>query len=146
MSDRNTELFLFDVYIAILKIEEVANRFERAEDLKHDFMAWDTIIREFEIIGEATNRLIKNGLLDEKSRVVVDFRNLLIHHYFGIDAEEVFDVIKNDLLDYKNIIIQKIENIENTLKREILEEVYEENRHLPFVVNKLNELIRENKE
>ena len=101
----------------------------------------DTVIREFEIIGEATNRLIKSNVLDENSRVVVDFRNLLIHHYFGIDAEEVFDVVKNDLLEYKNIIIEKIEHINNMLKTEILEEVYEENKYLSFIINQLNQLI-----
>lgn len=42
MSKRVYELFLFDVYIAILKIEKVSNSFEEAENLKHDFMAWDS--------------------------------------------------------------------------------------------------------
>ncbi len=141
MFNRVVELFLFDILVAILKIEEVSNRFDNAQNLRHDFMAWDTVIREFEIIGEATNRLIKSNVLDENSRVVVDFRNLLIHHYFGIDAEEVFDVVKNDLLEYKNIIIEKIEHINNMLKTEILEEVYEENKYLSFIINQLNQLI-----
>lgn len=103
MSKRVYELFLFDVYIAILKIEYVAKKFENAEALKYDFISWDSIIREFEIIGEATNILIKNSLLSKEHQVVVDLRNLLIHHYFGIDEDEIWDVIQNDLVDFKKL-------------------------------------------
>ena len=81
MSKRVYELFLFDIYIAILKIEYVSNKFQNAESLKYDFISWDSVIREFEIIGEATNTLIKNNFLDKENQVVVDLRNLLIHHY-----------------------------------------------------------------
>ncbi len=70
MSKRVYELFLFDVYIAILKIEKVSSSFDEAESLKHDFMAWDSIIKEFEIIGEASNILIKNNFLSKDSQVV----------------------------------------------------------------------------
>ncbi len=139
MSKRVFELFLFDIFIAILKIEEVAKKFNNAEALKHSFMAWDSVIREFEIIGEAANHLIKNGILDEENRVVVDFRNLLIHHYFGIDADEIWNVIQNDLFDFKEIILYKIEKIEHDLKTELLFEVELENKHLSFITKKLKE-------
>jgi uncharacterized protein with HEPN domain len=140
MFNRISELFLFDIYVAILIIEEVVNRFDDAGQLRYDFMAWDTVIREFEIIGEATNRLIKSEILDERSRVVVDFRNLLIHHYFGINSEEIFDVAKYDLVAFKNIILQKIQQVDPIIKQEIIEEVCEENKHLQFVIGQLAKL------
>ena len=40
MFNRVVELFLFDILVAILKIEEVSNRFDNAQNLRHDFMAW----------------------------------------------------------------------------------------------------------
>jgi uncharacterized protein with HEPN domain len=140
MFNRISELFLFDIYVAILIIEEVVSRFDDAAQLRYDFMAWDTVIREFEIIGEATNRLIKSEILDERSRVVVDFRNLLIHHYFGINSEEIFDVAKYDLVAFKNIILQKIQQVDPIIKQEIIEEVCEENKHLQFVIGQLAKL------
>jgi len=100
-------------------------------------MAWDSIIREFEIMGEATNILIKNKILDSDSQVIVDFRNLLIHHYFGIDSEEVWDVIHNDLKDFRSIIEIKIKNIEKSLKQELTQSLLEENKHLAFVIQAL---------
>jgi hypothetical protein len=49
MSKRIYELFLFDIFVAILKIEYVFNRFDDAEKLKYNFISWDSVIREFEI-------------------------------------------------------------------------------------------------
>ena len=59
MSKRNKHLFVFDIFIAILKIEKVSSMYKSADKLKHEFMAWDSVIREFEIIGEASKHLIE---------------------------------------------------------------------------------------
>jgi len=66
MSKREVELFIFDIYIAIVKIEYVSNEFTNIQDLLHDFKSWDIVIREFEIIGEASKYLIRNNLLEYK--------------------------------------------------------------------------------
>ena len=60
--DRETELFIFDIYIASLKIKKVASNFNNVQDLLHNFTSWDSIIREFEIIGEASKYLLKDDL------------------------------------------------------------------------------------
>lgn len=143
MSNRINELFLFDILVAIVKIEQVSSDFEYAEQLKHHFMAWDSVIREFEIIGEAANILIKNKMLTQENQIVVDFRNILIHHYFGIDAEEVWDVIHNDLKSFKFVILDAIKKIEATLKEELLGDIIDENNHLNFIVQVLNQLKEE---
>lgn len=141
MSKRVFELFLFDIYIAILKIEFISSKFDNSEMLKYDFISWDSVIREFEIIGEATNVLIKNDKLEKENQIVVDFRNLLIHHYFGIDSEEVWDVIHNDLKVYKKLIISKIHAIEEDLKSELINDISSENKHIEFIVKALKQTI-----
>ena len=140
MFNRTYELFLFDVYIAIVKIEKTVDKFDNAQTLLHDYNAWDSVIREFEIIGEATNYLIKNNILDETSRVVVDFRNLLIHNYFGIDAEEVYDVVKSDLPNFKSLITDKLSQIDNDLKNDLIEAYIQSNSYLEFVKLSLEKL------
>ena len=140
MSKRVYELFIFDVYIAILKIEKVSSSFDDAESLKHDFMAWDSVIREFEIIGEASNILIKNNFLSKDNQVVVDFRNLLIHHYFGIDCDEVWDVVKTDLCQFKIVIEDTISLVDKSLKEELIDAMISENSHLSFVVDALKSI------
>jgi uncharacterized protein with HEPN domain len=140
MSKRFWEFFLFDILVAILKIKEVAKNFRNAEELKRDFVAWDSVIREFEIIGEATGKLMKAGILPRECQEIVDFRNLLIHHYFGIDAEEVWNVIQNDLDNFARTITDRISALTDTLRQEIIQDLIEENRHLHFVVEFLKNL------
>lgn len=38
--DRNIELFILDIYIASLKIKEVANEFDNVQELLYDFRSW----------------------------------------------------------------------------------------------------------
>jgi len=83
--DKEVELFIFDIYIAILKIKKVASKFDNGEDLLHSFTDWDSVIREFEIIGEASKYLLRDDLLESYYRRMVDFRNHITHEYFGID-------------------------------------------------------------
>ncbi len=66
-------------------------------------------IREFEIIGEATKHLpdeITRILTEIEWRDLNDFRNLLIHEYFGIDFEIICNVIQQDLPALKRVIDQ----------------------------------------
>jgi uncharacterized protein with HEPN domain len=139
MSKRVVELFLFDIYIAILKIEEVSKEFSNGSDLKYDFRSWDTIIREFEIIGEAMNNLIKANYFSDEYKMVVNFRNILIHKYFGIDEDIVLNTAKN-LKPLKTAIINKIDLIEQNLKYELVDELQQENQHLSFIQKPLKGL------
>lgn len=140
MSKRTLELFLFDIFIAILKIEHVANQFEDDEALKYNFICWDSVIREFEIIGEATNVLIKNQMIDEIYRVIVDFRNKIIHHYFGIDSQAVWNIIKFDLEDFQLHVRMKIKTIEPNLHKELMDSFLEEYSRHDFIIERLTEL------
>lgn len=60
----------------------------------------DAVVRNFEIIGEAANRLsddfrILNPQIEwDRMR---GFRNRIVHDYFGIDYEIVWDIIEIDL-------------------------------------------------
>jgi uncharacterized protein with HEPN domain len=141
MSKREVELFIFDIYVAILKIEYVAKDFSNIQDLLHDFKSWDTIIREFEIIGEATKYLINQELLNKNFQIVVDFRNLIIHEYFGIDPNEVDNIIKNDLGNFKRMVLSLINNINTDLKNELIGATIEDNKYLSFIVQALQKLI-----
>jgi len=140
MSKRPLELFLFDIYIAILKIKHTATRFDNAQRLLYDFNAWDSVIREFEIIGEATNKLIKERLLTNDFQVVVDFRNQLIHHYFGIDAEQVWNIIVDDLPEFESQILYHIRRIPQALKADLIKDFTTHYHYLPFIREALESL------
>lgn len=143
MSKRDIELFLLDILVAILKIKHYTKDFRDARSLKYDFKSWDAVIREFEIIGEATNNLIKYDYFSNDKREIVDFRNILIHEYFGIDETEVWGIIKSFLDSYQSAIEEEIHNIEEPHKKKLITAILDENRHIDFIVQKLSELTNE---
>ncbi len=137
MSKRQIELFVFDIFIAILKIEQTSAKFNNPQDLVYSYTDWDSVIREFEIIGEASKYLLKENILQKEHRAVVDFRNVIIHEYFGIDSDEVWEIIHNNLKSFYQIIILIIKEIEPDLKDELIDAFIEDNSYLDFAVEKL---------
>ncbi len=138
--DRDIELFIFDIYIAILKIKKVVDEFDNVQDLLHDFRSWDSTIREFEIIGEASKYLLKNNLLDNQYRRIVDFRNQITHEYFGIDQNIVWEIIHQKLDGIESVILDLIRDIEPSLKQELIDAFIEDNKYLDFIVKSLRKL------
>lgn len=72
------------------------------EELKKDRMRIDAIVRNFEIIGEASSNIpqeIKDKYPFIEWRRISDFRNVLAHEYFGINYKIMWDIIKNKLPD-----------------------------------------------
>ena len=72
------------------------------EELKKDRMRIDAIVRNLEIIGEASSKIpqeIKDKYPFVEWRKISDFRNVLIHEYFGINYKIMWDIIKNKLPD-----------------------------------------------
>ena len=64
-------------------------------------------IRQLEIIGEAANYIsdeAKNMFNDIEWREIVGLRNLLIHEYFGVDIQVIWEIIQNDLPPFKKRI------------------------------------------
>ncbi len=140
MSKRITELFLFDIYVSIEKILHHSSGFSSGEDLQYSYVDWDVVVREFEIIGEATNNLIKSGFFTDAKREVVNFRNILIHKYFGISSEEVWDIIVNYLPYFADEIKNMILNIEQSKLEELLAEIINENDHIEYIKSSLKNL------
>lgn len=140
MSKRDRELFLFDILIAILKIKDYTKEFDNGLDLKHNCKSWDAVIREFEVIGEATNNLIKLNHFNHEEREIVDFRNILIHEYFGIDENEVWNIIDDFLDPYKIEIQNHIAGIDPSLRKNYVEQLIEEYRYADFIASELEKL------
>ena len=97
---------------SIEKIELYSQDFDDADAFYHDQKSFDASMMQFVVIGEAISRL------DEKFKIshseipwqkIKDFRNIIAHDYFGIDADEIWDIINNKLLPLKNDIYGLIE-------------------------------------
>ena len=76
-------------------------------------MAVDAVIRNLEVIGEATKNVseeIKEKYPEVEWKEAAGFRNVLIHDYFGIDLEAVWDTIKKNLLPFKEHILKVLKS------------------------------------
>ena len=59
-----------------------------------------SFIRSLEVIGEATKNLskdLKDNHPEIEWRKIARMRDKLIHYYFGVDLEVIWDVVKNKL-------------------------------------------------
>ncbi|MBE0496987.1 MAG: DUF86 domain-containing protein [Campylobacterales bacterium] len=101
--ERDFELFIVDTLVSIYKVKCYTTGFKSGHDLQHSSLHWDATMRAFEIIGESLNYLLGNENFENLSpsyfRKIVNFRNVIAHGYFGIDAEEVWDIITQKLED-----------------------------------------------
>ena len=108
MFDRDILLFIDDILESIAAIEDFVN------DIEYDFFVSDrktysATIREFIIIGEAISKIpetIKMQKPDVAWRLIKDFRNFIVHEYFGIDPEIVWDAVKKELPELKQAMVE----------------------------------------
>ncbi len=65
----------------------------------------DAVCRCLEIIGEAANKLeseFKEQFPNVPWYKIVAMRNILIHEYFAVDLDQVWNTVQKDLPDLKN--------------------------------------------
>ncbi|CAK8712901.1 DUF86 domain-containing protein [Candidatus Electrothrix aarhusensis] len=70
------------------------------EGFFEDIKTQDAVIRNIEIIGEATKNLsdeIRNNHPEIPWKNLAGMRDRLIHHYFGVNLDIVWDVVKEEL-------------------------------------------------
>ena len=111
---RDIALFIVDIFVSIVKIKEYVNPFNDEDEFRHSSLHWDASIRQLEMIGEALNNLLKDesfaSLSPNYFRKIVNFRNVISHGYFGIDTEEVWDVISHKLILLNDDLVNIVHN------------------------------------
>lgn len=106
MYSRNYQLFIQDIIEAIDKIENYTINLSFDEFSKNN-MVKDAVIRNFEIIGEAANNIpedIRNKYPEVEWKECIGFRNFLIHGYFSVSLNTIWDTIHNNLPTLKKHI------------------------------------------
>lgn len=98
-------------------LAEVAFVLDRAEGLSQDEFLEDAtlqraFVRSLEVIGEAVKQLPTEFRISEPRidwRRIAGMRDRLIHDYFGVDYDIVWDVIRNQLPDLRRVIEEHLE-------------------------------------
>jgi len=106
--DRPTLLHIRD---AIGKIEEYTNKGE--ESFFSDSKTQDAVVRNIEIIGEASKNLsseIKKMNSEIPWKKITGMRDKVIHEYFGINLKVVWNVVKRELPSLKKTVEEILNN------------------------------------
>jgi uncharacterized protein with HEPN domain len=88
-----------DIEFSIKNISK--EEFKKSKDTK------DATIRRIEIIGEAIKNIskrIRNKYSDIEWKKIAGTRDIMIHAYFNVDLDIIWNIIKKDLPDLKKKI------------------------------------------
>lgn len=76
--------------------------------------------RMLEIIGEATNHISEEILYKKEHsspwRKIIATRNMIVHEYFRVDYEVLFDIVTNEIIPLKQEIQTILKDLDQYLK------------------------------
>lgn len=104
-------LYLEDMLQSMDRIEEYMGDID-FKKFKQTYMIVDAIIRNFEIIGEASKNIptdVQEKYPEIPWKKMYGLRNLISHEYFGIDYEMIWEIAKNNLPQNRIDIFKIIE-------------------------------------
>lgn len=102
---RDLELYLDDMEASCEKVQRYTAGMDCAAFIA-DERTYDAVVRNLEIIGEAAKRVpddLRRRMPDIEWRKIAGLRDVLVHAYFGIDNEVLWDIVYNkvpELLTY----------------------------------------------
>lgn len=90
---------LLHILVSIKEIESYTSKVSINEFLANSMMKFASI-KQIEIIGEAANYIseeTKNKLTEIQWKQIIGLRHILVHEYFGIDEQLIWQIIINDI-------------------------------------------------
>ncbi|TGE31120.1 DUF86 domain-containing protein [Desulfosporosinus sp. Sb-LF] len=107
---KDDKVFLQNILECIVKIETYTSS-GREEFMRSDLIQ-DAVIRNLEIVGEATKR-VSQGIKEQHQEIpwrqMAGLRDVLIHDYMGISLKIVWNVVQNELPQLKIKIIELLD-------------------------------------
>jgi uncharacterized protein with HEPN domain len=92
---------LLNILESISKIKTYVSQFKNADELQDDTKSFDAVMMNFVVIGEMAEKLSEIFKFSTETKIdwhkIKGFRNIIAHNYFGIDVEEVWQIIHNSL-------------------------------------------------
>jgi uncharacterized protein with HEPN domain len=107
---RDYKVYLDDVLEAIAWIRIYTNGLTY-DSFQEDRKTVDAVVRNLEIIGEAVKQIperIRGKHPEVDWKKIAGLRDILIHNYFGIDLELVWDILQNKLAPLEERVHQML--------------------------------------
>jgi len=113
MNNKNDLAFIEHILDSINAIETFSEKLTKKK-LSASRLKQSAIVREIEIIGEAVKNMSENLKKNHKEipwREITGTRDKMIHHYFGVDLDIIWGIIKINLPVLKKKILKIKEEI-----------------------------------
>jgi len=108
---KDDSVYLRHILDAISRIEEYTQDITYRHFMDNHLIQ-DGVIRQIEIIGEATKKLSR-GIREKYSEIpwkdIAGMRDKLIHDYFGVDLDAVWNTVKKDVPALKHRLGEIVE-------------------------------------
>lgn len=104
----NNVVYIAHIMEAIEKIEKYLRDVSDVHQFVSSDMLFDAVLREMEIIGEAANNIdadFREIHPDIPWKKMISLRNILIHEYFGVNGQIVWDTCQGDLPQLKKLLL-----------------------------------------
>lgn len=97
---RDVRVHLEDILEACARISDYSSRMS-LEDFRNDRKTSDAVIRNPEVIGEAAKKIPDQvrQIIDVECKRIAGLKDILIHEYFRVDLEIVWDVVQTKIPD-----------------------------------------------
>ncbi|MCK5283374.1 MAG: DUF86 domain-containing protein [Nanoarchaeota archaeon] len=105
-------VYLKHIMECIGRIESFMKGITKSKFLK-DELIQSAVIRQIEVIGEAVKNLPLNFTSKYTAvpwKEIAGTRDKMVHHYFGVDLEFIFDIVKKDIPKLKKQIREIMDN------------------------------------
>ncbi|WFN35280.1 DUF86 domain-containing protein [Methanogenium sp. S4BF] len=103
---RDYSLYLHDILESVERIQRYTHGMSY-EDFRENDLVQDAVIRNLMVIGEAV-KLIPVSQKEEHPdiswRKVAGLRDILIHAYFGVHNEIIWDIIRNKIPELQIVV------------------------------------------
>lgn len=96
---RGSKLYLDDILNAIKKISSYTKSLS-FDQFTEDEKTVDAVVRNLEVLGEAVKNIpetLKSKYGEVEWKKIAGVRDIMIHEYFGVDTEILWDIVQNKL-------------------------------------------------
>ena len=107
--------YLLHIRECIARIQSFTEEGER--DFFADTMIQDAVIRNLQVLAESTQRLsesTKESHPEVPWQEISGFRNVVVHGYLGIDLNQIWLIVENNLSELKTQIEAMLQNLEES--------------------------------
>lgn len=112
----DAEFYFVNILISIDKIKRSTKDVSSYEMVSSEFI-FSLVARELQEIGESAKKLLRKYTVYAESNIewkeIVAFRNLVVHNYFSVDPDIIFEIVQKEIPLLEENILKLIKKLQD---------------------------------